>query len=352
MKKRGAKKRRYVEELLQRKREKYRLARLNVRYNPNKRIHGRARTNPRFKPVEPVRGTEVITAPTALNLSDAMPDTLDFIERIHKSIIYGDKARIWIDLSEVAELSPAAAIVFITEIRRCGQYSGRRRIGGSWPKEPRVMKMLDDIGMFRILNIPRPPIPDYDLSFFKILAGVKSEGKVADALIRHFERNGKFHPIARKRLFGALIECMDNVRFHAYDRNSANPHLVGEWWMAGHCDFEKNDVTFLFFDQGAGIPATIKEREEKTLKQRMMWRESERLRDAVMIGLSRQRGKRRGRGLPSLRDFIDELADDGYLRVVSNQAEFTYHKSKEGESRDLIRPLNGSLIAWSIRHSG
>lgn len=352
MKTRGAKKRRYINTLLQRKREKYRLARLTAKYNPNKRRRRTSRTNPRFQPVEPTRGVKIIRAPTALNLSDAMDDTLEFIGKIHHSIIYGDKVYIRIDLSVVAELSPAAALVFITEIKRCAQYAGSRRISGLWPQDAKVMKTLDDIGMFRILNIRRPPRPNYDQSYFKIMEGVRSEGKVADALIRHFERNGKFQLIARKRLFSALIECMDNVRIHAYDRASTNPHLEGEWWMAGYCDFEKNNVMFLFFDQGDGIPATIKEREEKTLKQRIMWSESDRLRDAVMIGVSRQQGKRRGRGLPSLKGFIDELADEGYLRVISNRAEFTYQKNMRSESKDLRKSLNGSLIAWSIRHSG
>ena len=352
MKKRGTKKRRYIQTLLQRKREKYRLSRLNVRYNPNKQARRTTRINPRFRPVEPVRGVEIIRAPMTLNLSDAMEDTLEFIAKIHNSTIYGKKVYIRIDLSRVSELSPAAALVFITEIKRCIQYAGSRRISGLWPNDVKVMKILDDIGIFRILNIRPPTRPQYDLSYFKIMEGVRNEGKVADALIRHFERNGKFQPIARKRLFSALIECMDNVRIHAYDRTSTNPYLQGEWWMAGYCDFEQKSVMFLFFDQGDGIPATIKEREERTLRQRIIWSESDRLRDAVTIGVSRKQGKRRGKGLPSLRGFIDELAEEGYLRVVSNHAEFTYHKKKNSESRELSTSLNGSLIAWSIRHSG
>ena len=348
----GAKKRRYTEQLLSRKREKHRLARLGVKYNPNKTYRSDVRTNPRFRLVEPIRGRETIKAPTILNLSGAMSETLKFILTIHDSILFSDKVDISIDLSGVIELSPAAALIFITEVKRCAEYASGRRISGQWPHDAKVMKILDDIGMFRTLNIRRPSRPDYDLSFFKIMEGTRSDGRIAHALIRHFERNGSFDRIARKRLFGALIECMDNVRLHAYDQSSRNPHLEGKWWMAGHCDFEKDNVTFLFFDQGAGIPATIKERREKSLRQRLIWPDSDCLEDAVMIGLSRKSGTRRGRGLPSLRGFINELADDGYLRVVSNGAEFTYHKNKESESRDLEGSLDGSLVAWSIRHSG
>jgi hypothetical protein len=85
--------------------------------------------------------------------------------------------------------------------------------------------------------------------------------RLAGPLMKMFEHIGGMDPPVSKKLYGALIECMDNVKAHAYPPGvMPRPDLIGEWWMAGFADPAKDQLAFVFLDQGAGIPTTIKDK--------------------------------------------------------------------------------------------
>lgn len=337
---------------LHRIREKHRLSRLNVKYDPDKPAGDQhvLKLNKNFKSVPPVRGKKVITLPKRMNFGDDIVETINVINRIHTDIVYGDHSEIYLNQHEIECISPDAAIVLLAEINRCLEYAGSRRVRGNYPAEEKVAILLKQLGFYKFLNIASPQTGSDNSGrfFIKIRSGNESDGRIADNLISNFEKVIKFDPISRKRLYESLLECMDNVHAHAYLEKRNQDDLLGEWWMAGFCDPGTGQVAFVFWDQGVGIPTTLKEKLSLKIRGYIDWSETKMIKKAVNEGITRRDSKRHGNGLPSLRCFINESSPDGFLRVISNHGDYMYCKNHKARSSDLDVPLNGSLIVWTI----
>ncbi len=335
-------------------REAHRLSRLHVTYNPNKpvEIKHELRVNQNYTIHDPVRGKRIITLPNALNFRDEANVTLDTLKSIREEILHGSSSEVFLEQRQLQEISPEAAVVLLAEIVRCLTYASRKKsVRSNYPQDANVAKMLTDIGFYKFLNIKAPSseIRKGSRTYFSIVSGNRTDGRIINSLIATFERVVRLGPIAKKRLYAALTECMDNVRAHAYVEESSRPDLLGEWWMAGFCDLSTAQVALVFFDQGVGIPTTLKTKISVKIKSALRWDDSELIREAVESGLSREKSERHGNGLPSLKDFINELSPGGFLRVLSNHGDYTYCKNNNTRYKDLRIPLEGSLIVWSIQ---
>ena len=144
---------------------------------------------------------------------------------------------------------------------------------------------------------------------------------------------------------------MDNVKAHAYpDSETPRAELIGEWWMAGYVDPTSQQIAFTFFDQGVGIPTTIKQKRSVRFKSYLNFTDQRIISKAVLEGLSRRKSGRHGNGLPSLREIID-IAPSGFLRVISNKGDFIYQKNLKPKSSGIQVYLEGSLVIWSIQGS-
>lgn len=341
------------EKTLHSKREEHRLSRLDIRYNPNKPLPGQEHTpklNRNFRITKPIRGKKIINFPKRMNFGDDKQNTINLINSIHQEAVYGLHSVVFLNHRELESISPDAALVLIAELDRSMKYCGSRRIRGNYPAKEEVAALLTEIGFYKFLNIAAPKGANNKSrrTFVKIRAGNASDGRIADNLISNFEKTIIIDPIARKRLYESLIECMDNVHAHAYRKHSNSDDLLGEWWMAGFCDPITYQVAFVFWDQGVGIPTTLKERLSIKIKGYTKWSETNIIKKAVNEGVSRRNSDRHGNGLPSLKGFIDELAPDGILRVISNYGDYLYCKNHKSRGNDMKTPLNGSLIVWTV----
>lgn len=344
--------RRYLRQRrLQKIREARRLARLNVFYNPNKKL-GHFRINREFRVTEPFRGKKIISFPSEFNFDTNADESILALNNLHNEILYGDFSEIFLDHTSLNEISPEAAVVLLAELKRCTAYaSRRRRIRGNYPKSVAAAQMLTDIGFYRALNVAAPSqvLRERRRMYFKVISGNQTDGRIINELLSTFEQVITFDVIARKRLYGALTECMDNVRAHAYKADKTRPDLLGEWWMAGFCDLVARQVAFIFFDQGLGIPTTLKSKLEHRVISLLSWGDSDLIQHAVEKGMTKEASERHGTGLPSLKGFINELSAGGFLRVMSNYGDYTYYKNEKAAVRKALIPLEGSLVTWSIQ---
>lgn len=345
---------------LQRSREAERLARKGKVYDPDRwpfvnLDSTKPMINHHFRPTKPSQHViRTIRTPEHLDLRSHITSTLQFIHELRKQWLYGSSTKLRIDQSALQAVSPGAASLWIAEMQRCMEYqSGRKRVTGNYPRNPEARRTLAEVGFYRVLSIHPPETDPSSELFFRIVHGTQSDARITNRLIANFEKEYKFDVIARRRLTAALIECMDNVKQHAYDRNSGSPDLYERWWLSGYFDSQTGLVTIVFLDQGLGIPTTLRRRENSSIREKIRERtqmgEVKLLEEAVVHGATRLGSDRRGTGLPSLKDFIDEIAPDGHLRVLSNSAEFRYKKDRTYSSAPLETPLNGSLILWSIK---
>lgn len=297
-------------------------------------------------------GKTVVKSPQVLDFKERCDEALRFLQDIRKEVIDGRTHNVLIDLADLQEISPAVAVVLLAEMTRCAQYASRvKRIRSNFPETDRAKQVLTDIGFFRSFQVKAPPFASTKQTrvYVKTIAGNRSDGRYTKSLLALFEQVCQFQPVASKRLYGALIECMDNVKGHAYPESIGNrPDLIGEWWMCGFADPVNRQLALVFYDQGEGITTTIKRKRSIRLRSYLNFDDSRILKQAITVGLSSKNNIRRGTGLPSLREFID-YAPGGFLRVISGYGDVRYIGStKRVETRRLKESLAGSLIVWTI----
>lgn len=332
-----------------------RAARKHRRYDPNRvfRISHEVKINKAVFIDGSKAGKVVVKAPPRLNFQGECKDTIKFLSEIQTEIVSGRTHNVLIDISLVEEISPAVAVVLLAEVTRCVFYARRvKRLQGNFPKTDRAKQVLTDVGFFRAFRVKSPVFTSSEASrvYVKTIAGNRSDGRYTRPLLNLFERVCGLPAIAGKRLYGALIECMDNVKGHAYPEVSGSrADLVGEWWMCGFADPVNDQLALVFYDLGEGIPTTIKRKKRIRFQSYLNFTDSRILTKAITVGLSSKQSPRRGTGLPSLREFVD-FAPGGFLRVISGAGDVRYiGATRKIETRTLNAPLAGSLIVWTIR---
>lgn len=332
-----------------------RISRKGKRYDPYKSsvISHQLRVNHNVAVDGTKAGRTVVKAPKLLDFKEKCDDALRFLREVREEVINGRTHNVLVDLTELEEISPACAVVLLAEMTRCAIYAKKsKRLSGNFPKTDRAKQMLTDIGFFRSFQVKPPEFVSSRESrvYVKTMAGNKSDGRYTKPLLELFEKVCQLRPVAVKRLYGALIECMDNVKGHAYPENIGDrPDLIGEWWMCGFADPVNRQLALVFYDQGEGIPTTIKRVRSIRMRSYLNFDDSRILKQAITLGLSSKKDIRRGTGLPSLREFVD-FAPGGFLRVISGSGDVRYIGStKRIETRRLTESLAGSLIVWTIQ---
>lgn len=337
------------ERKLQKIREKRRVSRLGASFDPHKTFD-HIGLNSGFHPTKAIGGSKTIVCPERMNFSSNFEETVHFITQIQHDTLHSSTKEIFIDQAKLVDLSPASAVMLIAEIQRCIRYKpNHRRLRGNYPEDEIARQALTEIGFYHALSIPKPGEVPETGRYIKVVPGSKTDSKLADKLISGFKDAVPIGSVARKRLFSGLVECMDNVNTHAYLKGGSQPTLFGAWWMAGFVDKQNGKVAFIFYDQGVGIPTTLRTKRSRSLMKYFHWPEPDMLEDAVLRGISRTSEQRRGQGLPSLKDFIDESVFDGYLHVMSRNADFIYRTNGRSTASRLPATLEGTLVAWSVQ---
>lgn len=314
--------------------------------------------NPRFKVTGKRRGTITLKFPELLQLStlDDSARLFDLLKEIKTAALHGKHKRIVLDHSNLKYMDPEAAILILSEIQRCEAYcNGRIEITGTHPRVHEVAELLEEIGFYDALKIKPPKLPDSykRRTYLRIERRDRIAPEIADSLLDCFSAERAFLPDDRKRLHVALVECMDNVFEHAYDQKSDDPYLYKEWWLVGYADHSDSSIGFIFYDQGMGIPSTIRKRKRSLIERSRFlrsWNDSHWIERAVLRPISRHSSKRRGHGLDRLKRFLDGLDVDGSLRVLANKGDVEFLTSGQALGAELPNEgLNGTLIVWKLR---
>lgn len=211
--------------------------------------------------------------------------------------------------------------------------------------------MLTEIGFFKALSIKEPLLPKAyaPVSFVQIERSNRIDAELVDRLLDCFTHVFAFEPEDRKRLHVALVECMDNVYQHAYAEPGKKPYLLNEWWLVGFADEASSTISFTFYDQGAGIPTTIRRKQRRRIADRLLhWNDAKWLERAVQKGVSRINSKRRGYGLTKLNEFVRQLRVSGSLTVVSNIGAVIFSSTSSVKLHSLPVGLKGTLVTWQL----
>lgn len=210
------------------------------------------------------------------------------------------------------------------------------------PTNAGVRDLLGQIGYFKYFPKANWTRPDGSSRLYlEHRRGVGVDGEAVRALVNHLKADGAL-PVAA--FYEALAEGMANAQEWGYANAQTGYRF---WWLLGYRDSVSGEIAYCFYDQGQSIPRTIKAR----LRDRARLiapRGSQLMRKAVVTGHYSRTGKpSRGRGLPTLKRFIDS-GKAGELLIQSQECQCIFRTSERPILADFKVGLRGTLISWTF----
>lgn len=275
--------------------------------------------------------------------------------------------RIYIDLSEIKELSPPAALILAAEMDRWnrGILTRKRKFHRVVDLEnwaPKVRLLLADMGFFQLLELKyRKDMAEgdkinTDVRYVKFRTGTDADGEVIRSL-RVDDLEPIVGPMPRKtQFYAAVTEAMTNVVHHSGDK-------IGEkrWWLSASYNARTREVRVMVYDQGVGIPETLPRKFQEQLRRLLPGAARED--HARMVQAAHELSRtgagmdHRGHGLQrDIRGYFDHVSCEGHYRVTSLRGRYVYERRPDGQtSADLASlpvPLKGTLIEWKLSLGG
>jgi anti-sigma regulatory factor (Ser/Thr protein kinase) len=288
--------------------------------------------------------THEIVCPVSLDLVANVVETSEFLHLIHRGIAARSARRVRIDFRPLQNVTPAAALALIVTMVRDTELHPDIDIRFFKPVAPEASGLLSQVGFYDYTETLKTDISiGGTKSFWKHRRGKGVQQVAAKELIKFLTPTPIPEPVL---LYEALVEGMQNTAEHAY-QDATIRNKDQSWWLLGYHDTTRREISFCFYDQGQGIPVTIRTR----FKDRIPLLQdpgSELIRKAVVEGhYSRTKKKERGRGLPTLKRYID-AANDGELVIFSRGSRCIFRHAEEPECSEFDTPLQGTLISWRI----
>lgn len=302
--------------------------------------------NRKLRVRKPTLGHRRLEAPAALDFAQSAEDTLSFLRDIRAKVFEDQARKMLIDHRPCKFVTPGAALVLIAELTRVTEYSKRCALHGHFSADPRVRSLLGATGYLEYFGIPWKRAPGETREFLKHYTDRRSVGRIAKELVTHFAAEARFEAVDVKALGRAIIECMDNVAAHAYPTSVSEPFLRRQWWLLGYRDPVRHELSFCFYDQGVGIPQTIRTR----LRDRLPLvgpTDCELIVRGVTEGYSSTQEPSRGRGLLKLKAFIVG-ARSGELMIVTDRSHCIFRRGCAPVTSSRSVGLAGTLIVWRV----
>lgn len=274
---------------------------------------------------------------------------LRFFEELRVTVAEHNHAEVIIDHTGLHKMSPEAALVLIAEMYRCHSAAPRCLKRCLLPDDVAIQNLLGQSGYYKYFKKAKwQERPELRGDFLEHKNGVQIEGEVVGKVIELFQPVAHLDDDRVASLYKAVGECMNNVLEHAYPKAERDPNAYRLWWLLAYRSKTASTISFCFYDQGEGIPRTI-----RTRFRDQLWllapSGAELIQRAVLVGgYSSTKRVSKGRGLPALRDFI-ETAPEGELVIFSQKSRVIFHTHQEPKLAEFSLPLHGSLITWNIR---
>jgi len=284
--------------------------------------------------------------PKVLDLVNNFEETFSSYKRLKDNILYNPSRQVFLDHSEVERISPDAALVLIAEMTRAHEYVPRCTKRGNLPKNNEVLGLLSTVGYLGHFGVRSISSDLGTREYLKYVTSWKTKSNIADEVVDHFSSACNFTVDSQKALKVAIVECMGNVKRHAYPDKKNSRKLIDQWWLIAYRDRTTHEVYFCFYDQGSGIPDTIRTRPQDRIPF-IQPSDSHLISKGMEGHYSSTRDEARGSGLPTLREFV-ETAVAGNLLILSGHGKYSYNKKDGPVSLELKKKFTGTLVVWSM----
>lgn len=329
--------------LLTKKREKYRLKRLN---------------QPKYKekqaPVQRKKRTTV-TLPEVLDLDKNRDEFFYILKQVQDVLL--NKKNFLIDHRNLIDITKEALLVLTAEIERCTSLVETRlgAICKYTPKNTEIRSLLQKIGYWDYFNINLQNCSgSYDRDdelYLKIVGDTVISGEKIGSLINFFEELVCFDVDTKDKFSDAMMEAAANTVEHAYTTDG-NVKTINKWWLTASLNKSTSEISFIFYDQGLGVLNTLEtsQRHIKLKRLFLSWvmeglSKGDILKKLITTNLSSYKDKRRGNGLISFKSFIDQV-EGGELTIYTDNVSYS---AISDEICNYNNSIDGTLIAWKIK---
>jgi hypothetical protein len=276
---------------------------------------------------------------------------INFLRLVRYNALVRCSKCIEMDHSPLQKITPESVLMLIAEFDRISIKSPKLILLTKKATIPRALHdVLGKSGYLEHFQVPYQDDGKDDTVMLLHESDDMTRPERAGKLVEQFDADPLFPRDATKSIGTALIECMENTVLHAYPDHADAVHLQRRWWLMGMKIPHEHEFSFAFYDQGRGIPGTIR------VKFWDKWRVPFLSETNVMLvrraieegAFSRTGDPNRGRGLPTLKAYID-MSPKGELVVITGKVCLKYRCQQEVEVFKMPVSLNGTLIIWRIQ---
>lgn len=303
-------------------------------------------------------GGSSLVLPQKMDFEGNAKNTLQ-VFRVLRRIARGESPSSYIDFDSLSEISPEAAVVLASEIDLWDRNLGRKLRAKTNGWDPNVKELLREMGFFDLLNVDNQNhvIVNKKTVFLKIISSdlaTERNGGIFAVDLR--EEVKKFaHQIDELSLYDALSEALMNVIHHAYSGNMEYKSKL--FWMSASYELDTGKLSVVFYDQGKGIPKTVKtmgyyERFRASLPSNFLkLSDAEKLCALVHKPRSSVDIQGRGNGIPKMIELAK--GEQGNTFTIISRKGSCVTKLEKGKIIESVpislpRALRGTLITWEL----
>ncbi len=286
-------------------------------------------------------------APEKFRVLEEKPreELFNFFYRIEEALDSG--ARVKIDFQDATELYPCGTLIFLARLD-VWTHNFPNKLSCTYPKDDVVEQLLQHLNILQRLGLsPRKKVAHERVSYWHYHSGTNVNAAtyqdLTESIISRIE-----HPT--QELFAdCLNEAVANTVNHAYrfETVGAPPKPQQKWWMLSQ--LRDGQLFVAIYDSGMGIPNSLKSKPEwKEFLKVRNYSDPRLIESAVASNRSSTRLPERGKGLPEMLEFSQELRVGG-LSIWSGRGGFSFNVERSLERRTKFsNPLPGTLVLWEI----
>lgn len=223
------------------------------------------------------------------------------------------------------------------------------KVFGTYPHSPKALHALHDANFNSFLSNSPPSSGGIKPSLELIHGGRGGVGRIDTSVPRRIqlflkERNPNLDLEEIDTIYLAVVECLENIRHHAYGRQKESDHCSG-WFVVGLHDQDTQTSSVAILDRGVGIYQTVSNQFPGIFG--ITFKHVTDVLEEATSGLRTQTQEhKRGKGFRTLMQFATE-ADGRRFHVLSSGAMITWRKGAPPLKRYIPRFL-GTIVCIEI----
>ena len=298
-----------------------------------------------------------VKMPSNFSIIDNDIETIKCFETIDKKIRLPITKKVFLDFSEVENLTIDALMYLIAFMKNCYKRGYYKPIMGNYPVNDAAKSILMSSGFLDYVKHLRDLDEEQVKNETSIMITVGSlvKPEVLANVCNLVQRAFSVDRIYTMFIYEMIGELMANTEDHAFIDEAERKKVVNSWYLYVLIEDKKAKITVL--DTGLGIPATIRKRLLEKLRDGLPFAgvdDSTYIFEALhgkhknrkVFSRSRTEDENRNKGLPAIYNrYVQGKIMN--LKIISNYGICSCVEEKQVK-KDLQSRLPGTLLYWEI----